>query len=116
MDYVGEDLLFKHKGTIKVDLADLENERNNLAEYLMSHFKVDSTLTSKGLEVNQEKAPTASLANMVTKFLYHKNLNSTHWVSIENNVVKISKFKGPKKKEKHGKSTPSQNPAQSWGL
>jgi hypothetical protein len=109
-------LLFKHKSTVKVDMADLDGEKSSLAEFLLSHFKLDSTVTSKGLEVNQDKAPTASIANMVTKFLYHKNLNSTHWVTLENNVVKISRFKSAKKKEKHGKSSPSQNITQSWGL
>ena len=55
---------------------------------------------------------------MVNKFVYHKNLNSTHWVTVENNVVKINKFKGSsKKKEKHEKEkSPHQTATQSWGL
>jgi hypothetical protein len=64
-----------------------------------------------------EDVPTYSLAIMVKKFVYHKNLNSTHWVSAENNVVKINRFKNStKKKETHKKSAPHQNITQSWGL
>jgi hypothetical protein len=111
-----EDLLFKHKSVVKVEMADLEGEKENLANFLRSQFKLNSSITPKGLELNLEDVPTYSLARMVNKFVYHKNLNSTHWVTVENNVVKINRFKGTKKKEKHKKSMPHQNITQSWGL
>ena len=112
-----EDLLFKHKSVVKVDVADLDGEKENLANFLRSKFSLISSITPKGLELNMEDVPTCSLAIMVKKFVYHKNLNSTHWVTVENNVVKINRFKGTtKKKEKHKKSMPHQNIAQSWGL
>jgi len=42
----------------------------------------------------------------VTKFVYQRNLNSTHWVSVEGSTVKIKRFKGAaKKKEKRKKDT-----------
>jgi hypothetical protein len=110
-------LLFKHKSVIKVDLADLGSEKTNLANFLSSHFKLTSSTTPKGLELNMDDIPVYTLAIMVKKFVYHKNLNSTHWVAAENNVVKIYRFKGTaKKKEKHKKSGPHQSPTQSWGL
>jgi hypothetical protein len=112
-----EDLLFKHKSLVKVDMADLEVEKENLANFLLSQFKLNSSITPKGLELNMEDVPTYSLARMVKKFVYHKNLNNTHWVNVENNVVKINRFKGTtKKKEQHKKSMPNQNITQSWGL
>jgi hypothetical protein len=112
-----EDLLFKHKSVVKVDMADLDGEKENLANFLHSHFKLNSSITLKGLELNMDDASTFSLARMVNKFVYHKNLNSTHWVTVENNVVKINRFKGTtKKKEKPKKSMPHQNITQSWGL
>jgi hypothetical protein len=112
-----EDLLFKHKSIVKVDMADLDGEKEKLADFLNSQFKLNSLITPKGLELNMEDVPTYSLARMVKKFVYHKNLNSTHWVTMENNVVKINRFKGTvKKKEKHKKSMPHQNITQSWGL
>jgi hypothetical protein len=64
-----------------------------------------------------EDVSTHALARMVNKFVYRKNLNSTHWVTVENNVVKINRFKGTtKKKEKHEKGVPHQTATQSWGL
>ena len=112
-----ENLLFKHKSVVKVDMADLDTEKTNLANYLSSQFKLNSSITSKGLELNLGDVPISSLAVMVKRFVYHKNLNTTHWVSVENNVVKINKFKTTtKKKEKTKKSGPSQTISQSWGL
>ena len=110
-------MLFKHKSNVKVDMADLDAEKTNLAEFLSSQYKVNSTITSKGLELKMEDAPISTAVIMVKKFIHHKNLSSTHWVNAENNVVKIYKFKGnAKKKEKHDKGAPHQNITQSWGL
>jgi hypothetical protein len=55
----------------------------------------------------------------VTKFVYHRNFNNTHWVSVEGTTIKINRFKGSaKKKEKHKKKGDSlhQTAIQSWGL
>jgi hypothetical protein len=112
-----EALLFKHKNVVKVEMADLDAEKANLSNFLESKFNLKSSITSKGLELNTKDVQTYSLVRMVTKFLHHKNLNSTHWVSVENNEVKINKFKITCKiMEKHKKSTPHQSITQSWGL
>ena len=110
-------MLFKHKSTVKVDMADLDAEKTSLSDFLCSQYKVNSSLTSKGLELNMEDAQISSVIVMVKKFIHHKNLSSTHGVNAENNVVKIYKFKGTaKKKEKHEKGAAHQNITQSWGL
>ncbi len=110
-------MLFKHKSVVKVDMEDLDGEKENLANFLHSHFKLNPSIALKGLELNMDDISTYSLARMVNKFIYHKNLNSTHWIKVESNVVKINKFKGTtKKKEKHKKTMPHQNITQSWGL
>ncbi len=110
-------MLFKHKSVVKVDMADLDGEKEGLANFLLSKFKLNSSVTPKGLDLNMEDVPTYQLAIIVKKFIYHKNLNSTHWVTAENNVVKINRFKGnTQKKEKNKKSNPHQNITQSWGL
>ena len=109
-------VLFKHKNVVKVDMADLDAEKTNLSNFLSSKYKLNSTMTPKGLELNMEDLQTYSVVMMVKKFIHHKNLSSTHGVNAENNVVKIYKFKGAaKKKEKHDK-TAHQNITQSWGL
>jgi hypothetical protein len=67
--------------------------------------------------MNEDGVLSSSVAVMVKKFLSRKNLSNTHWVSIENNVVKINRFKRTtKEEEKHKKSSPHQNITQSWGL
>jgi hypothetical protein len=110
-------MLFKHKSTIKVDMADLEEEKTNLAQFLQNQYKINSTTTHKGLELIMEQDQLITAVMMVKKFIYHKNLNATHWVNAENNTVKINKFKNTnKKKEKHEKTSPHQNITQSWGL
>ena len=101
-------MLFKHKSTVKVDMADLDAEKTNLSNFLTSQYKVNSTETSKGLELNMETSEISNAVTMVKKFIHNKNLSSTHGVNAENNVVKIYRFKGAaaKKKEKHDKSSP----------
>ena len=94
-------MLFKHKSVVKVDMADLDVEKENLANFLCKQFSLNSSITPKGLELNMDDVPAYSLAVMVKKFVYHKNLNTTHWVTVENNVVKINKFKGTTKKKKN---------------
>ena len=88
---------------VKVDMGDLDDEKENLANFLLSQSKLNSSIISYGLELNMEDVSTYSLARMVNKFVYRKNLNSTHWVTVENNVVKINRFKHQKtaKKNKH---------------
>ncbi|MGA3060103.1 MAG: hypothetical protein ABSD92_06995 [Candidatus Bathyarchaeia archaeon] len=94
-------MLFKHKSVVKVYMPDLNSEKENLSNFLLSHSKLNSAITSEGLELNMDDISTHALARIVTKFLYHKNLNSTHWVTVENNVVKINRFKHEKKEKKN---------------
>jgi hypothetical protein len=89
-------LLFKRK-SVKVCMADLEPDKQKLAEFLLSEFKLNSKLISEGLELNADEAPAYSLVRFVTKFLHHKNLNNKYWVSAETNSVRINKFNHEKK-------------------
>ena len=100
--------MFAHKSLVKVDMADLDSEKENLANFLHSQFKLNSSITPEGLELNMEEVSTYALARKVNKFVYRKNLNSTHWVTVKNNVVKINRFTHQKKakKNKHP-TTPS---------
>jgi hypothetical protein len=82
---------------VKVQMADLDDEKKNLANFLLSQFKLNSSITSLGLELKMEDVPAFTLSRMVNKFVYRKNLNGTHWVEVKNNVVKINRFKKEKK-------------------
>jgi hypothetical protein len=115
-------LLFRRGGksgkALEVDLGDLQNEKENLSSFLHSHLKVEVTPNHDQLAVHSDKLSPQELQHVVTKFVYHRDFNSTHWVSIEGTTIKINRFKeAHKNKEKHAeKDQPHQTLAQSWGL
>ncbi len=114
-------MLFGHKNKpqmeLQVDLGDLQSEKENLTSFLQLHLKVSVSQVEDKLRVDSEKVSAQELQHVVTKFVYHRDLNGTHWVSVEGATVKINRFKGiDKKKEKHEKEPPHQTAAQSWGL
>jgi hypothetical protein len=110
-------LLFGHKKRFQVDLGDLQNEKEHLVIFLHSNLNVPVTPTENKLILDSEKLSVIELQQAVTKYVHRHNLSRTHWVSAQNETVKINRFHGSeKKKEKHNKSAPHQNIAQSWGL
>ena len=114
-------MFFGHKNgrqiEFQVDLGDLQNEKEQITSFLQSYLQVSITPHGNKLRVNSEKLSAQELRRVVTKFVYHRNFNNTHWVSIEGKTVKINRFKStPKKTEKHKRSAPHQTEIQSWGL
>ena len=112
-------MFFRHKNEIEfqVDLGDLDSEKERLSSFLQSNLQVSVTWSKNKLTVISENLSVQELQRVVTKFIYHRDLNLTHWVSIEGTTVKINRFKGTaKKKEKHKKEPPHQTAIQSWGL
>jgi hypothetical protein len=98
-------------------LGDLDNEKERLSSFLQSNLQVSVSPSHNNLTINSNNLSARELQRVVTKFIYHRNLNLTHWASIEGATVKINKFKGnAKKKEKHKKEAPHQTAIQSWGL
>ncbi len=92
-----------HKNKLQVDLGDLQDEKEHLTSFLHSNLKVDATSSQNRLSVESEKLSPQELQRIVNKFVYRRNLNGTHWVSLEGSVVKINKFKNAKKPEKNKK-------------
>ena len=113
-------MLFGHKNKpqmeLKVDLGDLQNEKENLTSFLQLHLKMVVSQVEDKVMVNSEKVSVQELEHVVNKFVYHRNLNGTHWVSVEGATVKINRFKVIEKKEKPEKEPPHQTATQSWGL
>jgi len=113
-------LLFGHKNKpqmeLQVDLGDLQNEKENLTSFLQLHLKVSVSQVEDKLTVDSEKVSLQELEHVVNKFVYHRDLNNTHWVSVEGSTVKINRFNVIEKKEKYEKEPPHQTAAQSWGL
>ncbi len=104
---------------LRVDLGDLQNEKEHLSSFLQSKLKVTVTPVENKLTVKSEKLSAQELQRVMTKFVYQRNFNNTHWVSVEGATVKINRFKGSaKKKEKPKKKGDSlhQTAIQSWGL
>ena len=92
-----------HKNKLQVDLGDLQDEKERLSSFLHSSLKVDATSSQNKLSVESEELSPQELQRVVNKFVYRRNLNGTHWVSLEGSVVKINKFKNAKKPEKNKK-------------
>jgi hypothetical protein len=110
-------LLFGRKNKPQVDLGDLHGEKANLTSFLQSKLKFTITENQNRLLLDSDTLPSVELQRIVTKFLYHKNLNNTHYASLDGNLVRINTFKGVNKKtKKTKKDTLHQTATQSWGL
>lgn len=115
-------MLFKHKdqpqNKLQIDLGDAKDQKEKLTKFLQSRLNVEVFEAKNMLAVDSEKVSLSDLHHAVRKFVYHRDLNTTHWVSIEGLTVKINRFKvsEKKKKQKKKKEQPTQSLTQSWGL
>ena len=107
-------MLFKLKGTVKVDMYEMPSERENLSNFLLKHFKLKSSMTDYGLELKMEEVSTHALVRMVTKFIYQYHLNSTFWVNCQNNVVKVNRFAHKKEKKKNKNAVTASTISHGW--
>ncbi len=116
----GDLLLFRHKAETQkklyIDLGDLQEEKDNLTQFLQLHLKTSVSQAADKLKVDSDKVSLTELEHVVNKFIYHRDLNLTHWISTEDTTVKINKFDEHHKKKAQKKEPPHQTAAQSWGL
>ena len=96
-------MFLRGKKKLKVDLGELDNERESLSSFLSSKLKADVTLRGNKIFVDSDFSSSSELKRLVNKFVYHQNLNHTYWVALEGNVVKLHKFKRSDKKGKQKK-------------
>jgi hypothetical protein len=82
-------------------MGDLQGEKENLSNFLHSHLKVDSSPSDEGLKLAAEDVSPQELERIVNKFVYHRRLNSTHWVALEKTVVRIKRFEHHKETKKN---------------
>ena len=101
-------MLFGHKNKLQVDLGDLHSEKEHLSSFLNSNLKVNISSNLNKLTIDSEALSPQDLQKAVTKFVYHKNLNTTHYASLEGNVIKINEFqtKGKKPEKRNKNPTP----------
>ena len=113
-------LLFKHKSQkLTIDTGDLQNKQEKLITYLQTHYNINTIPNKHGLTIDIHDTSLIELKKAVTKFIYHQNLNHTHWVSLESDCVKINKFKTAKKEnttKKQKRNQQHESITQSWGL
>lgn len=110
-------MLFGHKKELHIDLGDLQKEKGHLTDFLQIHLKVVVSQSQEKLVVEGDKLSLQELAQVVNKFVYHRNLNGTHYVFASGSTAQIKRFEhDKKKKEKHKQQPARQNAAQSWGL
>lgn len=108
-------MFLKRKKRLKVDLGELEDERETLSSFLQSKLNVDIHSSGNKLLVDSENISSKELKRLVNMFVYHRNLMNKHWVALEDNVVKINKFKRSKKHEKRkGKGTQPSTIKHGW--
>ena len=106
--------LRRGKRKLRVDLGELKDECESLSSFLVS--KLEAEVTSKGnkLFVYSDLLSSSELKRLVNKFVYHKHLNHGYWVELEDDTVKIRKFKHVKKKEKQKEGTTPSTIKHGW--
>jgi hypothetical protein len=111
-------VVFGSKSKLQIDLGGLNPQKEELSKFLQSKLKLEVTLIENKMLVDSEKTTPQELQRVITKFIYHHNLNNAHWVSVEGKNVKINNFKNAatKKQEKDKKTAPHASLTQSWGL
>jgi hypothetical protein len=97
-------MVFGRKGKLQVDLGDLTEQQQRLAEFLHSSLKMEVTFAWDKLTVNSETVLPQELQRLVTKYIYKRNLNNTHFAALNGSMVKISRFKEEKTHEKRSKN------------
>gem|GEM_PF-3770132 len=85
-------------------MGDLQSEKENLTSFLQFHLKVSVSQVEDKLRVDSENVFVQELQHLVTKFVYHRDLNGTHWDSVEGANVKITGLRVSRKKRNMIKS------------
>ena len=93
-------MVFGRKGKLTVDSGELKDEIESLSNFLSSKLEVDVTSKGNKLFVNSDVLSTSELKRIVNKFVYRFHLNQKYGVELEDDTVKIIKFKSVKKMKK----------------
>jgi hypothetical protein len=105
----------RRKKKLRVDLGELEDEKESLSSFLRSKLKVNVTSSGNKLLIDSENLSPKELKRMVNKFIYRRNLMNRYWVALESSVVKINKFdRSEKPKKRKGKGIPPSTVRHGW--
>lgn len=91
----------KRKRRLEVDAGALEaGEREGLSGSLRSSLKASIVMNGGKILIESDVLSVDELKRLVTKFVYHRNLNRLYWVGSDGDVVRVHKFDKAKKQEK----------------
>jgi len=102
------------KKKLKVELADLAEQREALSSFLRKTLKVGVTIDGKKVLVDSQELSPEDLKKFVNKFIYHHRLNNKYWVALESGGVRISKLEEMKKNGKQKKAVPPSTIKHGW--
>lgn len=102
-------MFLRRKKELRVDLGDLESEKENLSSFLTAKLKVDVTSSGNKIMVGSNDLDVEDLKKLVTKFIYHQNLMNKYWAQVKSDSVQIKAFRRDEKREKkeHKRTQPS---------
>ena len=109
-------MFLRRRKRLDVHVAELENdERELLLGFLRSSLSGDVVLSGGKVSVDSGELSLEELKRLVTKFVYHRNLNRRYWVRVEGGSVRVGRFGKAKKAEKRRKeATKPQTITHGW--
>jgi hypothetical protein len=106
--------LFSGVKRLKVDSAELEDEKESLSSFLAKSLDRKVTSDGRNVLVESDKMSVQELKELVNRFIYHKHLNNDYWVTLEGSTVKIHKFKEKKAKKRKKPPVPPSTIKHGW--
>ena len=79
--------------TVVLDLRELESERSNLSTFLQSRIQGEISIDGKRLVVDagEGRLSPREVKTSVKRFLHSRGLSTTYRVTVEHEVVRVSK-------------------------
>jgi hypothetical protein len=98
---------------LKVDLSELNEQRESLSGFLQQTSNVEVTSDGHGLSIDSGLS-AEELKTLVKKFIYRRHLNNEYWVALEHETVRIHKFKEKKREKQKKRTTPPSTIKHGW--
>jgi len=96
--------MFSSRKKSKVDLSEMEDQKEQLSSFLRQTLSLEVTSEGHNLSMDSD-IPAQQLQKQVSKFIYHQHLNNKYWVALENGAVRIRMFKEKKIEKKKKRTT-----------
>ena len=84
----------------------MKDEKERLHDFLTSKLRDRVSLKSSEITIDSRTTSAAKLKKLVNKFVYRRNLMSKYWVELNEDEIRINKFKRRKESKEPKKGTP----------